>query len=502
MMQATLTHPLYTYALEDWTLMRDCYKGEKQVKSKGEVYLPATSGHQIDGMLSGQLGKEAYDSYKKRAVYHNFPYDAVESYIGLLHYKPTQINLPKEMEFLRSKATINGDSLSYLLRRIHAQQLITGRVGLLADIDSSGSGMPYIAVYHAENIVNWDEGSDNVGMNALNLIVLDETEWVRNNGLGWSEEVKYRVLSLGDVFANEEDRQSSIYSQSILLGNVDTATPSDFITPKYRGQTLNEIPFVFVNSKDVLATPDTPPLLGLANLSLAIYRAEADYRHTLYMQGQDTLVVIGGVNHGEDSATRVGAGAKIDVDPGGDAKFIGVSSSGLAEMRQAIANDKEAAVGKAGQLMNSNSKQESGDALKIRMAAQTANLNQVAVTAAYALEELLKKVARWMNLDDSQVVVIPNLQFSDKDMRGQDFAQLIAAKNTGLLPLADESVHNILKEQGYTKLTYEEERKLMKKNVLEPPIKPETTSGDVGVQQPTASMAVDRVTVNNKPING
>jgi hypothetical protein len=107
-----------------------------------------------------------------------------------------------------------------------------------------------------------------------------------------------------------------------------------------------------------------------------------------------------------------------------------------------------------------------------------------------------------MNLDDSQVVVIPNLQFSDKDMRGQDFAQLIAAKNTGLLPLADESVHNILKEQGYTKLTYEEERKLMKKNVLEPPIKPETTSGDVGVQQPTASMAVDRVTVNNKPING
>lgn len=500
-MGATITHPLYDLAIDDWVLMRDCYKGEKQVKSKGETYLPPTSGHQIDGMRNGEPGREAYNAYKTRAVYHNFPYDAVESYIGLLHYKPTQIELPKEMEFIRTKASINGDSLDHLLRRIHAQQLITGRVGLLADIDSSGSGLPYIAMYHAENIINWDEGNDNVGMNALNLVVLDETQYVREN-VSWYEEIKYRILSLGDLFANEEDRKGYNYQQSILYGNVEAPTRADYVTPLFRGQPLDEIPFVFINSKDVLTTPDVPPLLGLANLSLAIYRLEADYRHTLYMQGQDTLVVVGGVNYGEDESTRVGAGAKIAVDIGGDAKFIGVSSSGLSEMRQAIQNDKEAAVTKAGQLMNSNSKQESGDALKIRMAAQTANLNQVAVTAAYALEELLKKIARWMNVDDSQVKVIPNLQFADKDMRGQDFAQLIAAKNTGLLPLADESVHTILKEQGYTKLTYEEERKLMEKNVLAPPIKPESTQGDIGVQQPTADMSINRVTVNNKPING
>jgi hypothetical protein len=494
------THPLYDESIEDWLIMRDCYKGEKQVKSKGQTYLPATGGQVLDGMSVSEDGYKSYESYKKRAVYHNFVHDAVESYIGLLHYRPTQIKLPPEMEFLRTKATINGDNLDHLLRRIHSQQFITGRVGLLLDIDSSGSGNPYIAMYNAENIVNWDEGSDNVGFNALNLVVLDETTWMRQ-GVSWSEQPRYRFLALGDFNVNEEDYQNATYSQSVMNYSNENPTLESFVTPIYRGQSLNEIPFVFANSKDILATPDVPPLLGLANLSLAIYRAEADYRHTLYMQGQDTLVVVGGISHGQDEATRVGAGARIDVDMGGDAKFIGVSSSGLAEMRQAIENDKQAAVTKAGQLMNGNSKQESGDALKIRMAAQTANLNQVAVTSAYALEELLKKCARWMGLDDSKVEVIPNLQFSDKDMKGQDFAQLIAAKNTGLLPLADKTVHTILKDQGYTKLSYEEERKLMKEDDLSPPIEVPDNSSN-GVQQPTASMNVDRVTVNNDPING
>lgn len=493
-MSISSTHPLYDIAIQDYVLMRDCYMGEKQVKSKSETYLPPTGGQTLDGMGIGQDGRAAYNAYKQRAVYHNFVHDAVESYLGLLHYKPTQVLLPPEMEFLRDKASINGDNLDHLLRRIHAQQFITGRVGLLVDIDTSGSGNPYIAIYDAEHITNWDEGSDNVGFNALNLVVLDESTWVRRD-FSWFEEFRYRILSLGDLVINEEDLSTSSYSQAVvIMGENGVMIDRSLYTPKYRGQTLNEIPFVFINTKDISASPDIPPLLGLANLTLAIYRAEADYRHTLYMQGQDTLVVVGG-SQDQDQATRVGAGAKIDVDMGGDAKFIGVSSSGLAEMRQALQNDKEAAVTKAGQLMNSNSKQESGDALKIRMAAQTASLNQVAVTAAYGLEQLLKKLARWMNVDETQVKVIPNLQFADKNMTGQDFAQLVAAKQTGLLPISDAALHEILKSQNLTKMDYQEERAQMESEDLAPPIQVQP------VKQPTTTVTVNGQD-NNETSNG
>jgi hypothetical protein len=482
-------------SLPEVTLLRDVYKGERQVKMKDTLYLPAAQSHIVDGMGTGQDGRLSYNAYKDRAVFHNFVADAVESYLGLLHYKPTQYILPEKMKFLLDSASISGESLDQLLRKIHTQQLITGRCGLLLDIDVTGSGNPYIALYDAESIINWDEGSNQAGLNALNLVVLNESQSVRD-GFAWKDVERYRVLVLGDLNVNEEDLQSAVYSQMVVDYGNGKAINEVFVEPKIMGQSLNEIPFVFVNSKDVSATPDSPPLLGLANLCLAIYRGEADYRQSLHMQAQDTLVVVGGSQ--TDEATRVGAGAVLNVDIGGDAKFIGVGSSGLPEQRMCIQNDREAAVTKAGQLMNSNSKQESGDALKIRMAAQTANLHQVAVTSAYALENLLKKCARWMGIDDREVEVIPNLQFADKDMKGQDFAQLIAAKNTGLLPLCDETVHTILKEQGYTKLSYKDERKKIKSDELEPPIKPDSPDMvNDNVSNPSA-----QVTLKQQPING
>ena len=90
------------------------------------------------------------------------------------------------------------------------------------------------------------------------------------------------------------------------------------------------IPFVFINSKDLSTIPDKPPLDSLARLALAIYRAEADYRQNLFMQGQDTLVRIGSTfeQDDENKAVRMGAGARLDMPVNGDAMYIGVSGKG------------------------------------------------------------------------------------------------------------------------------------------------------------------------------
>jgi hypothetical protein len=117
------------------------------------------------------------------------------------------------------------------------------------------------------------------------------------------------------------------------------------------------------------------------------------------------------------------------------------------------------------------------------------------VTAAYGLEQLLKKLARWMNVDETQVKVIPNLQFADKNMTGQDFAQLVAAKQTGLLPISDAALHEILKSQNLTKMDYDEERAQMESEDLAPPIQVQP------VKQPTATVTVNGQD-NNETSNG
>lgn len=459
----TSKHPEFVTWLADWKMMRDLYKGERAVKEKDEEYLPSTSGMRLDGMKPGEAGRAAYDAYKLRAVFHDYVAEAVEHLVGLLHQKPAVIKLPSSMEKLRDRATVTGESLDALLRRINEEQLVTGRLGLLADmpaIPDPENPLPYIAMYTAEAIINWDDGSFEDGVSELNLTVLDETGFERE-GFEWKVIDKFRLLQLGDLNKNEVQGEG-LYSTGTF--RAEAFNPDLMIVPMYKGTVMDEIPFVFCNTKDILPTPDKPPLVGLGRLALAIYRGEADYRQNLFMQGQDTLVVIGGTraqstpgDGEEDAPLRTGAGARIDCDIQGDAKYIGVESTGLAEQREAIQNDCAKAEIKAGQLNNPEAgSQESGFHLTTRLGAQTATLNQVALTGAAALEAVLKKIAVWTGANPEEVEVEPNVEFADFDLSGKDLVDLMNARNLGA-PISKESIHALMVERGLTKMDYQTE---------------------------------------------
>lgn len=463
------THPLYAEFHPDWEMMRDMYRGERVVKSKGQQYLPATAGMHLDGMTSGQLGAKNYESYIARAVFPDYVKDGVEANIGLLHQKDATIELPSSLEYLRDNATVNGESILGLLRRVNEEQLVSGRIGLLLDIDTKDPVNPrfYIATYDAESILNWDENESGEGQFQLNMVTLDESGFERDAEFQWSAVTKYRILMLTNL-TNEGVTE---YHAGVFVadgaGSSLQYNPEQMVQALYKGSALEKIPFVFINTKDIVSEPDEPPLLGLARLSLAIYRGEADYRQSLFMQGQDTLVVVGGVRvpggiAGEDDdAIRTGAGSRIDVDMGGDAKYIGVSSTGLSEQRQALENDRLRANTKAGQLINANSSNaESGEALKTRIAAQTATLNQIALASASGIESLIRIAAEWIGVDINQVKIVPNLEFADFQTNSKDIVDLMTARTMGA-PLSKQSIHEVLVERGLTKLDYESEVNLI-----------------------------------------
>ena len=478
-------HPLYSEHEIDWLQMRDTYRGERVVKSAGFKYLPATSGMTDDGVANAQqAGSKAYDAYRKRARFPDLVREATEALLGVMHHKSAVIELPTKMEFLRADATTRNESLQMLLREINEEQLVTGRVGLLADVTDVGErkDLPYIAAYKGEHLLNWDEGrSDGIEIQNLNFVSIDETEDERVSDFEWERQQKFRVLMLA---ANETDEAAvdvaqgnqqggslgeapsnlpegeGVYRMGVFRENNTDFVPSKLITPAIMGRTLNKIPFVFVNTKDIAPEPDDPPLLGLSSLTLAIYRGEADYRQSLFMQGQDTLIVIGGV---DDDVHRVGAGASINLPVQGDAKFIGVDSQGLSEMRESLQNDYKRAGEKGGQLLDSVSgDQQSGEALRIRVAAKTATLNQMALAGAFALETLLKIIAEWMGLNVDEVVVVPNLDFADDRMSGKQLMELMSGKQIGA-PLSLESIHLAMQERGMTDKSFQEEIAAIKK---------------------------------------
>ena len=468
-------HPDYVRFEEDWQQLTDTFLGERHVKSKGTDYLPATSGQIKDGQVDGkEPGNTAYKNYKLRAVYHDFFADAVRTLVGLMHKEPPVIELPARLEPLLEQATINGESAAMLLRRINEGQLKHGRYGLLVEApDGEGANaMPFIAPYAAQRIINWDVGVREQGRERVELIVIDESEFERQANLNWEFIQKWRVLSLTDVIASagefaQQAPASGLYSVAVVRENQNaTVGGLEFMQPQIAGTTLDNIPFVFVNSIDMNPTPDVPPLLGLSNLTLTIYRGEADYRQALYLQGQDTLVRIGVSRNAKDKL-EVGAGAVIDLPLGGKAEYIGPTSDGISEMREALSSDKTQARQQSGSLLDDRSRQrESGEALQTRMAARTATLQLIAETGAEALANSFKIAARWVGADPDEVVVTPNMDFIKEEFVFKALSDLMDAKLKGA-PLSTASIHQILQERGLTELTFEEEQEAIEKEAMD-----------------------------------
>jgi Domain of unknown function (DUF4055) len=455
-------HPTYLYYAYEWQKMRDCFAGQRAIKERGATYLPPTAGMALDGLGQDQTGWHNYRAYLSRAKFTGFVASGVSTYSGLLEQKPSMFTLSPKLQNLMDKATKDGETLEQLLRRIHITQLKTGRIGLMFDVDTTDplNPVPFIATYEAENIMNWDGGNEIQGVNRLKMVLLNETNYARDDEkFGWSLQYRYRGLFLGDGV--EEPTEASTYNYSIYLEQTPGQTPSESGTPNVRGQAATAIPFVIINTTHTLPEIELPPLNDLADASLTLYRTEADYRQNLFMQGQDTLVIIGGSTTNDDSI-RTGSGARIDLPLGGDAKYVGVNSQGLPELRQAVQNDMAAANQMAGNAISAaKSNAESGEAMGTRLAAQTATLNSIALTAAAGLQAVLRIGAQWFGDDPETVVVTPNLEFVDFTVPGQELQALAVSKDAGM-PISYESLHGVLVDKGLTKKTWEEEQVALK----------------------------------------
>jgi hypothetical protein len=461
-------NPYYIQRETDWIMMRDAYGGERYVKDKGEQYLPPTGSQRQDGMGFNQPGWQAYQAYRTRAVYHELVKPSLMAMLGVMHRKPPDVELPAKLDGMRNRATFNGEGLPWLLQKVNEQQMLMGRYGLFLDVASGdvakAGQLPYIIGYNAETIINWDSSKqgDDKGLRNLELVVLNETDFERRSGLSWIQMMRYRVLALAgsvrdawpDIAAADGD-----YVAAEVRHTQDVSS-NEFVKPSLFGKTLGSIPFVFVGPRDLSPEPDLPVLMPLARIALAIYRTEADYRQALYMQGQDTLVVIG-QQATSDGAQRVGAFGTIEVPVNGDAKYIGADSKGLSEMSGSIQNDLKRAAQLGAQLLTERGNEaESGDALNIRVASRTATLTTVAQAGAGGLEQILRHAAVWVGADPDQVHVNPNMDFADDPAQAQDLVYLMTAKGLGL-KISDRSIHGWMAKREFTEMSYEEEQAAM-----------------------------------------
>jgi hypothetical protein len=399
--------------------MRDTSRGETAIKQGGTSYLPMPGGFtaQNDG------GVAMYTAYQQRGTFPDIVAPTTLGMIGLIHRKESVIKMPDVMLPLWERATKDGLPLEALHRQITYELVTTGRYALLVDanpLDQGGSELPYIATYTAEELINWSEQHD--------FYVLDETRWQRDPGaFNWNLQPAWRVLNLDD----------GIYTQTIYETRTNY-TPN--LVPTAKGNMpLDVIPLVIMNCRNLSEKTEDPPLLGVARCAVGIFQLDADYRHQLFMTGQETLFCFN-----MEAPERVGAGVIVNVSSTNskdnhppDARYVGPSGSGIAAHKTAIDDKFQQAAKYGARVFDTiDNKQESGDAKRIRYIAETATLQSIALSSAQGLEKALRYVARMMGLSQDEqdgIVVSPDLSFMSAKMSAADAFQLVQAWQAGAM---------------------------------------------------------------------
>lgn len=466
-MPVTDRHPEYADHEDDWRMMEDALKGERAIKGAGIAYLPKTDGmrdaeamaKQGYGLLSLTEVQQMYADYKDRATYPLWVKDSLRTMMGLVARQEPEVALPNAMKSLQTNATADGFDLKQLFLRVVSASLTKGRKPLLGDFDDEGK--PYVSTYTAESAINWKIRNVD-GRQDLTMVVLEEVEPDEEDEFSHRSKKLYRVLDLSD----------GGYRVRIL--NEDGSAAKDEIFPGRQGgsqsQALDFIPLVLTGSTDNAPSVDEIPLLTMAQAAIGYYRNSADYEQQLHKSTHPLLVIKGLPNHGggdEDGVKYSGPSVALTVETDGDAKFIQPTADGTDSKLKAMEARRNAAL-EAGARVIDVSGAESGEARKARQNDQHTSLYSVVVTAAEAIEQVLKYLATWMGLNEDEVVFRVEPKFSKEEVDAallQVVHQIVMSngapvevlfeslRKAGLTELSDDELNALLTAGGLPAFT-------------------------------------------------
>ena len=406
-----------------WRVMRVTDAGQETIKAhdakNSDIYIGNTRQVQGDLLFDTFLpipggfvsmwsngGRRMWRDYMERAQFPSVIAPAINSMVGIVHKSEWRIELPPQLEYLFEKATENGKSLEAFTRCITREQLLMGRYGISVDRPMEG-GDPYLVGHLAESIINWDR----------DWYVIDESGYVRD-GMKWEEVVKYREYGI--------DERG--YYQQVLD---DSGAPEgEPIYPQGAGGVMDFVPMVIVGARDIGNDVEQPPMMGAANAALALYRLDADYRHQLYMSGQETLVIDNG-EAPENIGPSVALELKSNPDAPSKAYYVGPTCNGIKAHREAIADEWENAAKAGAKLFDSGAAIESGDARRMRQNAESATLQTIANSGASGLEKALKYAAEMVGANPDDVVVEPPTKLLDAPMQAAEVVNLVKAWREG-----------------------------------------------------------------------
>ena len=269
-MAITDQHPDYELFAPQWQRCQDAFDGIDAIKRRPKEYLP---------QLSAKQEEDSYLRMLQLAEWSDAPEHTVRALVGAAMRVPPTIDGPRTLvDDFAGDMTLTGQTLESLVTDALRAVLITGRVGLYVDYDPERQ-RAYLRIVQAPSISNWAERADRTALTAV--VIADQREEFDFAELTRTRTDRLRALQISPsgeyvqrVFEAQDPEGKT--AEAKRFEQISVATP---LLPSGRAATA--IPFVFAGVGSNSATPDKPPMLGLTDTSIALFRNSALLERTL-----------------------------------------------------------------------------------------------------------------------------------------------------------------------------------------------------------------------------
>lgn len=456
----------YNKMLPKWKRLRDCSHGRDAMVKAGNLYVPDLPG-------ADNKGNEAYRS---RGNFYNAVSRTVQGMNGAIFQESPEVEFPKQFAELLNDITLTNIPFESFATEAGKEIMLMARYGVLIDLPPADSGdvRPYLLGYKAEDIINWKTermGGDDV----LTMVVLKETVENENDPdkdeFSCTTVTQYRVVSLVDGKC-----QTQLYRES----EKDSKKFVPYLPPApamRRGVALDFVPFVFLGA--VMSTPDIelPPLIDLADVSIAYWRNSVDHEYGLHLVALPTPWR-SGAKGGGDGAVRIGPAVVWELELQGSAGMLEFSGKGLEALVTAMDDKKKQMATLGARLLEDTpTTSETASAVRMRHSAEHATLRTCAQSIEQGFKLILQTVAWWAGYgsvssepkDLTDIGVELNKEYLDVKATPQEVQVMLTALQAG--EVSFETWYAFLQTGGWARegVDAEMEKAAIKNTALEPP---------------------------------
>ena len=452
-----------------WTKSRAVCNGERFVKEY-DGYLDNVNFQNLLLPFSPSMTEQQYKFYKSEAELPGIVAQYARIIVGGLLRKQPQLELPdsapeEAKQWIMDAFAQDSSPLLSFLDTALWEEMQTSRAFIYVDYpkvpdkeskttEDFRDMKPYPVLWNAESVINWRMGTmPGETLQKLIMIIVRnyELDYSGDGNEGFHPQYKDTVwvheLVNGYYQIRKFQRQNTESQIAVVNGKVQqqytqasSGTSSQFflietITDiQANGERLKVIPAWPLNG---CIEPVEPILTPIIDREVALYNKMSRRNHLLYGAATYTPVIMSDMTDEKfDDVVNSGLGSWIHLRQGDQASVLDTPTEALVDMDRAIAASVEE-MAKLGIRMLSPESAESGVALEIRNAAQTAQLGTLNTKVSNQLADIIAFMLNWrydLQLTSADVKFTLSADFNPVPL-GADWLRLVTEwYQAGLIP--------------------------------------------------------------------